>query len=691
MPSKTKQKKVHTSGTDTSQLYYTDLSSDKVLYAALIRSPISKGTIRSISCPNLPPDCRLITARDIPGKNNIQILSDSLPVFAFENVSYQGEPIGLITSPDYETALYFAKNSDIRFTRSFEKEKDEAITEDRILARRVVKYGDSDTVFEETDIKTEQTVVSKLRTSRIFNELDGAFVVPIKDTLEVYCPTNWMINVNKVVATATAFSESNVIIKRTMTNDCGTNRIWLTSVLAAQTAVASVVTKRPVKLVLTRDEQQKFIDNPQETKIRYRSAVAKDGTITAMDVSISLDGGAFDPFISEMVDRLVIASLGIYMPKNFTIEATALRTPTPPRNTDFRRIDIHAFAALESHLHTLADLAGLTPIELRKHNINPKSIDRPFLIPVDKALEVLDASVKTSDFNRKYAAYSIRSREPLPWRSYEQINEPIRGIGLACAFNGNCYFGTSLDSSKQILEVVMDIDGSLTIYTEQLSLSIKKIWARIASKILDISEDLIHFSRPENLQDQAEVSNVLFGNVGVMTQLLRKSCMAIQKQRFRLPLPIRIKRTATLSKRSGWNQTEFKGTPFHDASFGAAVIELELDKYTYKEQIRGIWITLDAGEILDVNRAEQTVRSSVERVLSSLTDSQLSTPNINVYFAESTSTPKQIHDLADNIIPGAYKAALSQAIRNQIQVLPSSSNIVYKAGMNQIAILGGQS
>ena len=53
--------------TKTVKKYYTDIVLPEMQYGVLIRSPISSGTIRSISHPKLPENYTIITARDIPG------------------------------------------------------------------------------------------------------------------------------------------------------------------------------------------------------------------------------------------------------------------------------------------------------------------------------------------------------------------------------------------------------------------------------------------------------------------------------------------------------------------------------------------------------------------------------------------------------------------------------------------------
>ena len=70
------------------------------VYVGTVRSPASRGTIRSISVPHLPRGYRSVTADDIPGSARIDNIGASVPVLASGRVAYRGEPVALIVGPD---------------------------------------------------------------------------------------------------------------------------------------------------------------------------------------------------------------------------------------------------------------------------------------------------------------------------------------------------------------------------------------------------------------------------------------------------------------------------------------------------------------------------------------------------------------------------------------------------------------
>ena len=53
--------------------FYSDCMKEDMLYAVLIRSPASAGSVKSIVLDDIPEGYQLFTAEDIPGSKKIEI------------------------------------------------------------------------------------------------------------------------------------------------------------------------------------------------------------------------------------------------------------------------------------------------------------------------------------------------------------------------------------------------------------------------------------------------------------------------------------------------------------------------------------------------------------------------------------------------------------------------------------------
>ncbi len=728
-----KKKNTGRSLLDFARSFYTDLEIDGMLHAVLVRSPISTGSIKSITHPAMPDGYFLFTAKDVPGSNIVRTLDTDSPVFADSEISYKGEPIGILAGPDASRLPLILEQLEIRFGQSAapsealaapsetlaapsetlaapvpepavaaelagdadvpadspadessgigEQSDAESPVPDpfggnAILAQRIVTGGaeDAELVFAESDTRIEGCYSAGIQPF-VCTEPIGGIASYDGGMLTVYTPALWFSHLRQTVSDALGLGRERIVIKKTLTSGSGTNSIWYNAILMAQIAVASVLTGKPVKLVFSRSEQSEFIERVVPVAVNHRTAVSPDGVIESLIVSVAIDAGAYNPFISEILDRLVISAAGLYNPASFKIEAYAVRSRTSPASIYLPRADSQVFFAIETHLQQIARKIGMHPNELRLLNIKRPPV-LPFRFNAEQTDAVFAAAARESDFARKYAAYSLSAGDPDLLGSG---TVPGRGIGFVSAFEGSGFLGGALDSSNQLMKVSMEIDGTVTIHCFPPSASIRSIWVQIASKLLDVPPAVVKIDSDFSFDNEPSLPEGMFSNISVMTQLLRKCCNAIQKQRFRQPLPISVARGITRTQKKLWDAKNFCGTPFLNTALGAAAVEVELSPCTLRPNIRGIWIAIDSGEILAKKQAESTIKAAVRQVLSGLVSNDiLDSPKISVSFIEDSAESKQIGSLVYSLIPAAYAAAVAQALGRPVYTLPLTTEQLYR-------------
>ena len=95
----------------TGQAVYIDdmPEQENLLHAAPILSKIACGKIININSDklnNLPFFTKVITAKDIPGENEIGPIKNGEPVLADDYISYLGQPIGIVLAETHQEAIY---------------------------------------------------------------------------------------------------------------------------------------------------------------------------------------------------------------------------------------------------------------------------------------------------------------------------------------------------------------------------------------------------------------------------------------------------------------------------------------------------------------------------------------------------------------------------------------------------------
>jgi CO/xanthine dehydrogenase Mo-binding subunit len=259
--------------------------------------------------------------------------------------------------------------------------------------------------------------------------------------------------------------------------------------------------------------------------------------------------------------------------------------------------------------------------------------------------------------------------------------------------------GRGEERNKYGVSVRLDTESHVTVLTSASSGRpfINDVWKKIVSSILGIDNSLIRFETCDTSLVPDSGPSCFSRNVAVISRLLERCCQTIQKKRFRNPLPIEVKRVYRLPPGYRWNEHTFSGKPFLSLSWGAAVIEVELDPLSLETLLKGIWIVADCGRLFSKVWARQTIAAETLRVLDLITASPnepdnlswqtskirmeniSSLPLVSIDFIgnQAKTNPGGIGELAANLIPGAYNSAVSQATSCYIDTLPINPPSIY--------------
>ena len=323
----------------------------------------------------------------------------------------------------------------------------------------------------------------------------------------------------------------------------------------------------------------------------------------------------------------------------------------------------------------------MLPHELRAKNIaeNQKKIATPFLFHTEHMHAALAGVLATSDFCRKYTSFKRDALQHAD-SALNRFSLPIRGVGIACAFDGATYLNNDFFSQK--IAVTLNEDGSVSIHSPVPSPQIADIWTHGVSALLAIPASSVRIVPDDALHEKSPGHDSIYSNISVMSHVLHSCCRELEKKR------AATKRTASLTVKKGisptikklWNKHDFCGTPFYSVSYGSAVIEILIDPYTYNVRSKGIWLAIDCGHVLDMRHAENSIRLSLQQELSQLIQNEtVPCDSIHISFIQSDAPPVQIGNLVHNIIPAAFSSALSLALNSHVHELPCTIETLYKA------------
>lgn len=675
-----------------------DIILQGMLHGHILRSPVAAGTLVRINTPKLTSAYTLITAQDIPGSLFLNNLSPPIPVLAASQIHYIGEPVGLLVGPDRNKLEELASETEV-IVEETEAYFDTAIFgSDRILAKKTVQNKNIDAIFKKDTFALE-AVYNTVFQEHWYPECHGAVASYSYDKMLIRTATQWPFHVRQAVASVLGVSENDILVETTELGIHLDGKIWYPSHISCLAALATYICKKPVKILLNRLEDMQYSPKRPASQFVIRTATGKDGELLAIEGRPIVNMGAFGPFAGEFINRLSLGMLGSYRCPQIRIEGYAISSNLPPAGPFAGFGFSQANFVIESHIWSITDTLQLNPLEWRKKNALCKGDNLLTGIPIRDSVPseaLLDTVADMSDFNRKWSAYELLSRYH---RSLDKVplDTPLRGIGISLGYQGNGLLFEGSDKGTFGIEVTLEKDGSLLIKSSALGSNdeTKSIWIAIAGEILGIETSQITFAPLSTDQVPDSGPSCLSRNITIITKLIQRACETIRKQRFREPLPITVRRFFRPTKAMK------DGQPFGMLSWGAAVVEVEIEPITLTPIVRGVWLTIDGGKILSEAIASKAIKLSAIHALQWASGSPLyyvngkitpdalesysiqlqnNPPPISVDFNwNENRDPKGIGELPFTLIPGAFAQAVSQAIGSPIRSLPITSYTIEEA------------
>jgi CO/xanthine dehydrogenase Mo-binding subunit len=249
--------------------------------------------------------------------------------------------------------------------------------------------------------------------------------------------------------------------------------------LEALAVALSLLARRPVKLSLTMEEQF-FTISKHASTFRIRSAVTKDGRITARRCEVFYNGGAYADIGPRVAQKSGFSAAGPYDIPNVAIDSCEIYTNRPPAGA-LRGFGVPQLVwAYESHTDLIARALGLDPVEFRRRNLLRDGAEQATGTPMRDAATgvVLDR-----------LAARIGWGQPLE-RSKGALK---RGRGIAIGFKA------SISPTTSVANVAISADGSCTVYcgTVDMGQGSTTAMAQIAAETLGIAAEAVRVVMPD--------------------------------------------------------------------------------------------------------------------------------------------------------------------------------------------------
>jgi xanthine dehydrogenase large subunit len=361
----------HVSGT---ALFVDDIAEPPgMLHAALVLSQIAHGRLLRIDvsrAEHAPGVVAIITAADIPGKNDIAPIAADEPLFAADVVQYAGQPVAAIAAETRDQALAAAKTVTVHI-----EPLPAILTIAQALDAKAflcppqtLETGK----VEEALAKAARRINGELTAGgqeHFYLEGQVAIAIPGEDDgLLVHSATQHPSEVQTICARLLGLELNKItsIVRRLGGGFGGkeSNTSWFAGIAA----LFAQRTGRPVKIRLPRDVDMLATGKRHGFLMRYKVGFDTDGRIAALDALLAANGGCTLDHTAAVLTRAVTHVDNCYAIPNYRVTGVACKTHTVS-NTAFRGYGgPQGVLLMEEVIERIARLLGKTPEAVRAVN-----------------------------------------------------------------------------------------------------------------------------------------------------------------------------------------------------------------------------------------------------------------------------------------------------------------------------------
>jgi putative selenate reductase molybdopterin-binding subunit len=267
----------------------------------------------------------------------------------------------------------------------------------------------------------------------------------------------------------------------------------------------TIATGRPVRYEYTRAEEFFAARSRHPMKLQMRTGVKLDGTITANEMRVLSDTGAYGCHALTVTGNTGHKAMALYVgdgpfreSPNIRFYADIVYTNTPPSGA-YRGYGVpQGYWAVERHMERIARELGLDPIELRLKNALRAGELHPFSTAWSEGREPRPETINTNGLEDCVKAASAAIDWPAKFNQPEWHAVPgrphlRRGIGVALVMQGTAI--PYLDMGGASIKINDDGSFNLLVGATDLGTGSDTVLAQQAAEVLGVPvEDVITYS-----------------------------------------------------------------------------------------------------------------------------------------------------------------------------------------------------
>ena len=632
-----------------------DLALPRMVYGRLLRSPHPHARILRVDTSRArahPGVLAVLTGDDLPVKFGILPVSQDEEALAREKVRYAGDPIAAVAAIDEWAADEALELIDVQFEElPAVMSIEDAIRGDgepihgksNVHKTVALEFGDTEEALRRSAHLREDTVFFEGNTHLPMEQHAALAMVAADGKLTLWTSSQTPHYVHRALGKVLEMPMSRIRVIATPNGGGfgGKSDIFSHELVAAKLAL---VTGRPVKITLTREEVFYAHRGRHPVLMKVRTGFTGDGRITAMQFQSFLDGGGYGSYGVASTYYTGALQATTYAIPRYRFEAVRFFTNKPPCGPKRGHGTPQPRFALETHLDKVAEELGIDPVELRRRNLpKPDSRTVNWLRITSCGLEAcINKVVEASGFQRR--------RTSMP---------PGRGLGFAVSSYlsgaGTAIYWNEMPHSE--VQLKLDRNGGVSLLCGAIDIGqgSDHILAAIVAEVLGVSLEDVQLTTadtdltPIDLGSYSSRVTFMAGNAAkAAAEKVRDRLFEVAAGRLECDPDELIARDHRIARRTrpaeGMDFAQavqlaeaqggvvtgtgsytppklagpYKGSgvgPSPAYSFSAAVVEVDCDRRTGEVRVPEVWIAHDIGRAINPTLVIGQVEGSVYMAL----------------------------------------------------------------------------
>ncbi|MBI9050344.1 MAG: molybdopterin-dependent oxidoreductase [Anaerolineaceae bacterium] len=561
-------------------------------------------------------------ARDL-----IQVEYEDLPIIS--NVDEALEPNATIIHPDIESNMF---------------------------CHHKLYNGDLEAGFKQADVIIESDYDTPAQEHAYLQTECGLAYIDEQKRLAIITSGQWGAKDRKQIAHALGLEEDQVRVIYPMSGGAFGGREDISVQIIVGLAVLKLQRMnipRPVKVTWTREESIIGHCKRHPIKFKARWGATKDGKITAADVKMLADGGAYKFTTSIVTSNAVINSLGPYVIPNVKVDAYDIYTNNVPRGA-FRGFGgPQAVFCAEQMVNKLALALHIDPVEIRMRNLAGEGSLQTMGAPYPPGIsirEVTETCAKKAGWNKTADGWKLTDS---PLKADQNHSSIRRGLGFACAHKNigfsygypeSCTIGIELYGESEIDRAVIRHGAS------EVGMGTHTVITQMSAEALHIpmqSIELISTDTAE-VQDSGSVSasRMTFFIGNAIKEGAEKALASWKNEKH----PVIMEHTYVPHPTTAPDPVTGQCDPNVAYGYTAQAVEISVDTQTGEVKIDKIYCAIDVGKAINPQQVIKQIEGGLVQAAGYATlenfiekNGRVLTPNLSTYLIPTVlDIPKEM-------------------------------------------------